>query len=200
MFSILLSPLQQYLLGLLYQTIDRVPHILEVRHRRDRASLRLHQLDSTDPHHSRTSHHKLFQHRSRMAAARGAIRRLATAVDASAVSPSTSSPSAATINTSRKWTRDQIQRIYEAPLMDLMFRAATVHRQHHDPNKIQLCTLLNIKWVLSCALYCSFAMLTLVFVMLTEPAVARRTARTALSQARTQQGSKQPSLWILNQF
>jgi biotin synthase len=68
-----------------------------------------------------------------MAAARGAIRRLATAVDAA--------PSVPT----KRWTREQVQKIYEAPLMDLMFRAATVHRQHHDPNKIQLCTLLNIK-------------------------------------------------------
>lgn len=68
-----------------------------------------------------------------MASARGAIRHLATAVD-----------SAATV-APRRWTREQIQRIYDAPLMDLMFRAATVHRQHHDPNKIQLCTLLNIK-------------------------------------------------------
>lgn len=161
---------------------------------RDRGSLRLHQLDST------AGHHKQLPVQTRMATARGAIRRLATAVDASAVSPSTSSTSSATINTSRKWTRDQIQRIYDAPLMDLMFRAATVHRQHHDPNKIQLCTLLNIKWVCSYVLYCSFAMLTLVSVLLTEPAVARRTARTAPSQARTQQGSKQQSLWILNQF
>jgi biotin synthase len=29
--------------------------------------------------------------------------------------------------------------------MDLVYKAASVHRQNHDPNDIQLCTLLNIK-------------------------------------------------------
>lgn len=73
------------------------------------------------------------------AAARGAIRQLATAVDASTSASSSQTPLI------RRWTRDQVQRVYDSPLMDLMFRAATVHRQHHDPSKIQLCTLLNIK-------------------------------------------------------
>ncbi|KAI0932517.1 biotin synthase, variant 2 [Taiwanofungus camphoratus] len=43
------------------------------------------------------------------------------------------------------WEKAEIQRIYDSPLLDLVFRAATVHRQYHDPNKIQLCTLMNIK-------------------------------------------------------
>jgi len=43
------------------------------------------------------------------------------------------------------WTKEEVQRIYDAPLLDLIFRAASVHRQHHDPSKIQLCTLMNIK-------------------------------------------------------
>lgn len=43
------------------------------------------------------------------------------------------------------WARDEIQKIYDSPLMDLVFRAAAVHRQFHDPSKIQLCTLMNIK-------------------------------------------------------
>lgn len=43
------------------------------------------------------------------------------------------------------WTKPEIQRIYDSPLMDLVYRAASVHRQHHDPSKIQLCTLMNIK-------------------------------------------------------
>jgi hypothetical protein len=45
----------------------------------------------------------------------------------------------------KSWRREEIQQLYDAPLMDLIFRAATVHRQFHDPSKIQLCTLLNIK-------------------------------------------------------
>ncbi|KAF8527897.1 biotin synthase [Hysterangium stoloniferum] len=43
------------------------------------------------------------------------------------------------------WTKQEIQTIYDSPLLDLVFRAASVHRQHHDPSKIQLCTLMNIK-------------------------------------------------------
>jgi biotin synthase len=47
------------------------------------------------------------------------------------------------------WTRDEIQKIYDSRLMDLVFRAAAVHRQIHDPSKIQLCTLMNIKSMFS---------------------------------------------------
>ncbi|KAJ7102241.1 hypothetical protein B0H15DRAFT_813801 [Mycena belliarum] len=45
----------------------------------------------------------------------------------------------------RAWAREEIQDVYDTPLLDLVFRAAAVHRQHHDPRKIQLCTLMNIK-------------------------------------------------------
>lgn len=34
---------------------------------------------------------------------------------------------------------------YRKPLMDLLFEAHQVHRQHHDPSNIQRCTLLSIK-------------------------------------------------------
>ncbi|KAK7058299.1 biotin synthase [Paramarasmius palmivorus] len=47
--------------------------------------------------------------------------------------------------TRHNWSRKEIQKIYDSPLLDLVFRAASVHRQHQDPNKIQLCTLMNIK-------------------------------------------------------
>lgn len=43
------------------------------------------------------------------------------------------------------WTKEEVKQIYDTPLLDLVFRAAWVHRQHHDPSKIQLCTLMNIK-------------------------------------------------------
>jgi len=45
----------------------------------------------------------------------------------------------------RAWAKEEIQAIYDSPLLDLVFRAASVHREHHDPRKIQLCTLMNIK-------------------------------------------------------
>ena len=47
--------------------------------------------------------------------------------------------------TRHDWTKEEVKRIYDAPLLDLVFRSASVHRQHHDPSKIQLCTLMNIK-------------------------------------------------------
>ncbi|EIW86431.1 biotin synthase [Coniophora puteana RWD-64-598 SS2] len=53
---------------------------------------------------------------------------------------------ASTISSVRNdWSRQEIQKIYDSPLLDLVFRAGSVHRGHHDPSKIQLCTLMNIK-------------------------------------------------------
>ena len=43
------------------------------------------------------------------------------------------------------WTRAEIADIYHSPVLDLMYRAATVHRQHHDPQEVQVCTLLSVK-------------------------------------------------------
>ncbi len=42
-------------------------------------------------------------------------------------------------------TRQSIRTIYEKPLPDLLYEAATVHRAHHDPTKVQFCQLENIK-------------------------------------------------------
>jgi biotin synthase len=47
--------------------------------------------------------------------------------------------------TRHDWTKEEILAIYDKPLMELMYEAATVHRQHHDPNKVQVSTLLSIK-------------------------------------------------------
>lgn len=43
------------------------------------------------------------------------------------------------------WTRDEVEALFQMPLMDLVFRAQTIHRAFHDPNSVQLSTLLNIK-------------------------------------------------------
>lgn len=43
------------------------------------------------------------------------------------------------------WTREEITNIYESPVLDLIYRAATVHRQFHDPQEVQVCTLLSVK-------------------------------------------------------
>jgi biotin synthase len=39
----------------------------------------------------------------------------------------------------------KIHQIYHQPLPDLMFEAQRIHRLHHDPKAVQLCTLGNIK-------------------------------------------------------
>jgi len=41
--------------------------------------------------------------------------------------------------------RDEIARIYHSPLIDLIGRAAGVHRGHHDATEVQVCVLLSIK-------------------------------------------------------
>lgn len=43
------------------------------------------------------------------------------------------------------WTREEILTVYNQPLMELLYQAATVHRKHHDPNTVQVATLLSIK-------------------------------------------------------
>jgi biotin synthase len=44
-----------------------------------------------------------------------------------------------------QWTGDAAAEIYRVPFNDLLFRAQAVHRQHFDPNRVQLSRLLNIK-------------------------------------------------------
>ena len=43
------------------------------------------------------------------------------------------------------WTKEEILAIYNKPFMELLYEAATVHRKHHDPNTVQVSTLLSIK-------------------------------------------------------
>ncbi|MBR0551679.1 biotin synthase BioB [Stakelama marina] len=43
------------------------------------------------------------------------------------------------------WTRAEIAELFDLPFTELLYRAATVHREHHAPGEVQLCTLLSIK-------------------------------------------------------
>jgi len=43
------------------------------------------------------------------------------------------------------WTCDEIAGLFDLPFTELLFRAASVHREHHPPEQVQLCTLLSIK-------------------------------------------------------
>ena len=42
-------------------------------------------------------------------------------------------------------TLHEIRAVYVLPLTELVFRAACVHREHHDPQDVQRCVLLSIK-------------------------------------------------------
>jgi len=43
------------------------------------------------------------------------------------------------------WTREEIRSIYDLPFMDLVYRAATVHRMYFNAREVQQCTLISIK-------------------------------------------------------
>ena len=43
------------------------------------------------------------------------------------------------------WRVCQVEELYDLPFMDLVYRAAQVHREHFNPNEIQLSSLLSIK-------------------------------------------------------
>src|SRR5512133_523415 len=41
--------------------------------------------------------------------------------------------------------KEEVREIYNTRLVDLLFRAQSIHRQNFDPGEVQLCTLLSIK-------------------------------------------------------
>lgn len=43
------------------------------------------------------------------------------------------------------WSIPEIEAIYTLPLPDLIFRAQTIHRQYHQADQIQACSLLSVK-------------------------------------------------------
>jgi biotin synthase len=43
------------------------------------------------------------------------------------------------------WTREEISEIYNRPILNLIYEGATVHREFHDPQEVQVCTLLSVK-------------------------------------------------------
>ena len=43
------------------------------------------------------------------------------------------------------WTKEEIRAIYDKPFMNLVFDAANVHRENHNPLEVQVSTLLSVK-------------------------------------------------------
>jgi biotin synthase len=56
----------------------------------------------------------------------------------SALSPSTTAAK-------KIWSNEEIKALFDLPFNDLLFRAHSVHREHFDPNEVQVSTLLSIK-------------------------------------------------------
>ena len=60
-----------------------------------------------------------------------------------------------TMHLRHDWTLEEIQTLFELPLLDLLFQAQTIHRQNFAPNQVQRSTLLSIKTG-SCPEDCSY--------------------------------------------
>jgi biotin synthase len=43
------------------------------------------------------------------------------------------------------WKKEEVQEIYQTALPELVYRAQSVHRQHHQPDRVQTCQLISIK-------------------------------------------------------
>ena len=61
--------------------------------------------------------------------------------DAPSIAPST----APSTSPRHDWTMQEARALFELPFNDLVFRAQSVHREHFDPNEVQISTLLSIK-------------------------------------------------------
>ncbi|WP_444679310.1 biotin synthase BioB [Halomonas sp. E19] len=55
------------------------------------------------------------------------------------------SPAPTTSTVRHDWTLEEIEALFALPFNDLLFQAQQVHRQHFDPNAVQVSTLLSIK-------------------------------------------------------
>jgi biotin synthase len=43
------------------------------------------------------------------------------------------------------WTGAEVRELYDLPLLELVHRAAVVHRRFHDPTEVQVCRLISVK-------------------------------------------------------
>lgn len=77
---------------------------------------------------------------------RQSLRYMSQNVNANAINPIAKAIDIALLSPpSLNWTKNQIKEIYDTPLMELVFQAQIQHRKYHNPQEVQLCTLLSIK-------------------------------------------------------
>ena len=50
-----------------------------------------------------------------------------------------------TLHPQARWNVAEIEALFQLPFADLLFQAQQIHREHFDPNSVQLSTLLSIK-------------------------------------------------------
>ncbi len=43
------------------------------------------------------------------------------------------------------WSKEEIQAVYDTPVLELIYQASTIHREYHNTGEVQVCTLLSIK-------------------------------------------------------
>src|SRR5438876_18612 len=55
------------------------------------------------------------------------------------------SPATPSVEVRQDWRLEEIRALHSLPLLDLVFRAATVHRRCHAGNEVQVCKLISIK-------------------------------------------------------
>ncbi len=55
------------------------------------------------------------------------------------------SPESAPERPRHDWSRAEVEALFALPFTELLYRAATVHRQHFDPAEVQVSTLLSVK-------------------------------------------------------
>lgn len=53
------------------------------------------------------------------------------------------------------WQKQEVLKLYDLPFNDLLYRAHSIFRAHHNPNKVQISTLLSIKTG-SCSEDCAY--------------------------------------------
>ena len=43
------------------------------------------------------------------------------------------------------WTKEEIRAIHDTPFLELVYRAASIHREYHAADQVQVCSLISIK-------------------------------------------------------
>lgn len=89
------------------------------------------------------------------------------------------------------WTREEVNAVYRLPLLELVYRAQSLHRIYHPANQIQLSTLLSIKTG-GCPEDCAYCPQSAHYEtdLDAEPLLEREKVKSAAQQAREQGSSR----------